>query len=118
MDEGEGKQWRKRISWAQCCEPFKTELDTLASHWIEGALSREDLSLELWKQFAKCNVRDKQNEGKPIFDLVDVAVDLRILVNAMLAEDYSRTETNSESRRTWLETCCAEVRTVGFKREP
>ncbi len=118
MDGAEGKRWRKRISWARCREPFKTELNTLATHWIEGALSHEELALELWKHFAKCQERAEHNQVNPMLDLTDVAVDLRILVNAILADDFSRTKTTPDSRRAWLDACCAEIRTSEFKLEP
>jgi hypothetical protein len=46
MDEPDEKKWSKRYSWAECGEPYKTELDTLGSHWIEGELSNGELAIE------------------------------------------------------------------------
>jgi hypothetical protein len=46
MDRSDNKQWSKRYNWAQCFEPYKTQLDAIGSQWIEGALSNEELAFE------------------------------------------------------------------------
>lgn len=99
MVEGESqKQWSKRYSWASCREPFKTEFDTLASHWIEGQLTNEGLALELWQLRDKLQFSEgpsKMHSGVP---LSDVQSDLDTIVNAMLGATLYPSTTPEERR--------------------
>lgn len=99
MSEGEDqKQWSKRYTWAKCREPYKTELDALASLWIEGTMSNEELALELW-QF-----RDKLQFSEPMAQpiagttLPDVHSDLEIIVQAMISAVIYPSTTEQERR--------------------
>ncbi len=53
----------KRHKWANCREPFCTELETLSFQWIEGGLSNAELALELWEVWSK--IRLSQCSAKP-----------------------------------------------------
>ena len=83
---GEGERtWMKRYPWANCREPFKTELDTLASHWIEGQLSNEALALEILQ------IRQRAESVSESMDtlfgqkLEDVITQVKILTDTLLS---------------------------------
>lgn len=46
MDEPESR-WIKRIEWARCGQPQRNEFNSLASMWVEGSISTEELAIEL-----------------------------------------------------------------------
>ncbi len=99
MVEGESqKQWSKRYSWASCREPFKTEFDTLASHWIEGQLTNEGLALELWQLRDKLQFSDGPSKTHSGVPLSDVQSDLDTIVNAMLGATLYPSTTREERR--------------------
>lgn len=84
--EESNPRWSKRGNWAKCREPYKTEFDTLASHWIEGELSNEKLALELWEMaetllFVEAPTKLIGTQGS----LPDVHLELNIVVTAMLS---------------------------------
>ena len=103
MDESGGKQWGKRINWANCREPYKNELDTLASHWIEGAISNGELAIELWQMWSEVKFVTEPSEGLPKIDLSDVQKQMGTLAEAMLAINGLSPKTTPEERRRFLD---------------
>jgi len=106
-DEGRQK-WSKRASRAQCREPFKTELDTLADHWIEGQLSNEALALELWKFRESLLFSESPSMGRVEIPLPEVHLELEILVQAMIGSDFYPS-TTADIRRALLERTRLEL---------
>ncbi|MBC7818254.1 MAG: hypothetical protein IAG10_15315 [Planctomycetaceae bacterium] len=103
MAEGEDqKQWSKRYTWAKCREPYKTELDALASLWIEGTLSNEELALELWQFRDTLQASEAPSKTLAGTTLPDVHSDLEILVGAMISASLYPSTTEQE-RRALLE---------------
>lgn len=90
------KEWSRRYSWASCREPFKTELDTLASHWIEGHLSNESLALELWQLRDKLQFSEAPSRTLSGVPLFDVQSDLDTIVRAMLGATLYPSTTQEE----------------------
>ena len=85
VDESGDKQWSKRISWANCREPYKTELDTLGSHWIEGALSNEELAFEAVQFLSELDWSRQLRSDPTTGRLDDVILQVKILTEAMLS---------------------------------
>ena len=96
------KQWSQRISWAKCIEPYKTELDTIGSHWIEGQLSNGELALELWEQWSSTKFSEMPSSTLPGTPLPDVQAQIEILAEALLAAELYP-KTTPEERRELLD---------------
>lgn len=79
------KKWSKRCAWANCREPYKTQLDTLGSHWIEGSLSNEGLAFEAVQLLSELEWVRKPSSGSTVIPMTDVVTQLQILTEAMLA---------------------------------
>jgi hypothetical protein len=94
----------KRHSWAKCREPFKTELDTLGSQWIEGALTHEQLALELWQLWSRMRFVEAPSEGA-VIDVADVQRQAEVLAEALCAAQL-RPATSLQDRREILEHMC------------
>ena len=120
MDDSEQRNWQKRFQWAKCREPYKTQLDTLASHWLEGALSNEELALELWKFQVNRIGHEEDHEGTGKLNLKDVDADIQILANAVcdVSHCYDKaTPATPDDRRISLNTCIQQERDPrGFNR--
>lgn len=102
MEEADGKKWRKRVIWADCREPYKTELEALASMWIDGGLSHGELAIELWEMWSKKKFVEKATKTLAGVPLPDVQGQMEILVEAMrMAAMYPTT--TPEERRDLLE---------------
>ena len=123
-DESEDSNWQKRVSRANCREPYKTALDTLASLWIEGAISDTELALELWKVHNDCrnaiDDHDIQNSGKMFgrkrLDLTDVEREILILADCVtVACDIPKGKSDPELRNTWLEVMRTESLMKSFR---
>lgn len=99
MDESEQKQWSQRYSWADCREPYKTELDTLGSHWIEGALSNAELALEAVKLLSELDFVSNPGSGAETIRLDDVTKQVKILTEAMLSAELQPSSTPQERRQ-------------------
>jgi len=102
VGEGDQKQWSRRYSWASCREPFQTEFNTLASHWIEGQLSNEGLALELWQLRDKLLFSEAPSKTVAGMPLPDVQSDLEIIVRAMIGATLYPS-TIPEERRALLD---------------
>lgn len=102
MTESPDKQWLKRVDWAVCREPYRTELNTIASHWIEGTISNGDLALELWDIWSKIKFVEAPTATLAGIPLTDVHSQLNILVEAMQSAALN-SEISSEDRREVLE---------------
>lgn len=89
----------KRHNWAECREPYKTELNTLASHWIEGELSHESLAFEILKVQSEIDDIDIALEDKTTPRLDDVRSQLKILAEAMLSASLDLSLTPSQRRQ-------------------
>ncbi len=85
MSEAEGKEWSKRYSWAACREPYKTELDTIGSHWIEGSLSNEELAFEAVQMLSELEWVSQPDAASRQIRLDDVISQVKMLTKAMLA---------------------------------
>lgn len=98
------KQWSKQYNWATCQEPYKTELDTYGSHWIEGTLTDAELALELLKiQFA-LGWHGEPGPGSHLPKMTDVLSQVAILVDALCSSVKLDSERGTpESRREWLD---------------
>lgn len=109
MVDSESSNWQKRIAWAKCREPYKTTLDTLASHWIDGVLSHADLALELWKLHHKCRekiqMESEVKPGRSKFNLADVETDLGCLAEAMCMASDDHSAHALENRKAVLAAC-------------
>jgi hypothetical protein len=85
MDSAEEKQWSKRYAWAVCREPYKTQLDTLGSHWIEGTLSNESLAFEAIQLLSHLDWIRRPSQGISALPMQDVIIQVQIITEAMLA---------------------------------
>lgn len=101
QDDSERKNWMKRHNWAKCREPFKTELDTIASQWIEGSLSNEQLALEMWQLWSKMRLVESP-AGETAVDLSDVRSQLGILAESLCTAAL-HPQLTPEERRNVLE---------------
>lgn len=100
---GEGERtWMKRYPWAICREPFKTELDTLASHWIEGQLSNEALALEILQIRQRAESVSESMDTLFAQKLEDVIAQVKILTDTLLSTMLDPSIT-SEGRRSALD---------------
>ena len=78
------RQSIERLNWANCREPYKSELDLLSSYWIEGFLSDEHLAyraVQILSELDWVNQPDKASQKIPVDDVVS---QLKILTEAML----------------------------------
>lgn len=114
MEESEeGRSWQKRMSWAECAEPHKTVLDTLASHWIEGELSHGELALEILRirTVIADSLREAESEKKrPPRELANVSRELDILAAAVSEANQDPTSDVSHRRHSWFTTCFEQAR--------
>lgn len=87
MDESnkKQKQWSVNVKWAKCREPYKTELDGVATLWIEGQISNEELALELWMMWSKKRFAETVTKSPAIDPKMNgpVQEQIEILVEAM-----------------------------------
>lgn len=86
--------WMKRQKWANCCEPFCTELETLSSQWVEGALSNEELALELWEVWSKLRWSQVSEKPSPASALVEDRI--AVLVESLLSATQHESATPEE----------------------
>ncbi len=107
MDEEPQSSWRERESLFLCHEPYRTQLDTLANHWVEGALNHEEMALEMWKVklalLAPQSNRRQQNSGswfRSKRNLKDVEEELNCLATAVCnrADDREKEQATPEMR--------------------
>ena len=96
--DGAGKKWSKRYGWATCREPYKTELDTLGSHWIEGELSNEALAFEAVQLLSELEWASKPAGNLPEQRLDDVIGQMKVLTEAMLAVSLMPRSTPADRR--------------------
>lgn len=102
MDESGEKNWSKRINWAACREPYKTELEALSTLWVEGQLTHGELALELWDMWSKKKFVETPTKTLAGVPLPDVQTQMEILVDAMRNAAMYPT-TTPEERRELLE---------------
>ena|SRR5260370_31816076 len=103
MDAAGDKEWSKRYGWANCREPYKTELDTLGSHWIEGALSNEQLALEAVRLLSELEWVSQPDPSSRAVRLDDVILHVKILTEAMLSATL-QPQITPEQRRQLLDS--------------
>lgn len=90
-EKPESAKWQKRVSWAECPEPYKSTIDTLANHWVNGRISHQELGFELWKLHYRCreelqdiNTENKKRLlGRKSVDLSAVENEILILAEAL-----------------------------------
>lgn len=97
MDSPSDKPWSKRFNWAECREPYKTVLNTIASHWIEGSLTDQELSLEILKLIEELTFVSEPGKRS----LEDAFSQVKVLSQAVLRSDEYQAKT-PEFRRTIL----------------
>ena len=71
MSDSAHKQSTDRLAWASCREPYKSELDQLASLWINGVLSDEKLAfraLQMQSELDWVSQPDVASERIPVDD--------------------------------------------------
>ena len=102
MSGSDEKSWMKRYNWAICREPYKTELDTLASHWIEGQLSNEALALEILQIRQQAESVSESLNTLVGQKLDDVHKQVKILTDALLSAILDP-ELTPERRRAALD---------------
>lgn len=98
MSGADEKNWRRRVAWAECREPYKTELDTLGSHWIEGDLSNQELAFEAVKLLSELEAVGQLSGSKPPTRVDDVVEQLRVLTEAMLSLSHESAATQADRR--------------------
>lgn len=103
MTDKKQTEWTKRHNWAQCREPYKTELDTLGSHWIEDALTNEQLAFEVLKTLSDVRWAGDPGGAAQKIPVDDVVGQLKILSEAMLTAAMDPKAT-AEDRRRILDT--------------
>lgn len=109
MDGSTEKPWSKRYNWAACREPYKTELDALASQWIEGALSNEELAFEAVQMLSELEWVGQPGKTTPRICLDDVIGQVKILTEAMLGvSERPRDMQTSDLRRQAMDFMRAE----------
>lgn len=102
MEDSGEKNWSKRINWATCREPYKTELEAISTLWVEGQLTHGDLALELWDMWSKKKFVETATKTLAGVPLPDVQLQMEILVEAMRKATIYPT-TTPEERRELLE---------------
>ena len=95
-------QCNKPYRWAQCGEPYKTELDTLGSLWIEGVLSDKELALEAVQLLSNLEWVRRPSESPALVQTDDAITQAKILTEAMLASTV-HPDMTPELRREALE---------------
>lgn len=111
MTEGsEETNWQPRRSWAKCREPYRTTLNTIASHWLEGAMTHEELAVELWKLRTK-RVDEEQSNPSFFRKFKDVDADIQILADAICdAADIGGVPVELDTRRIIFDECIRQAR--------
>jgi len=79
------RDWSKRIEWATCPEPYKTELDAIGGQWVEGVLSNEGLAFEAISILSELNWGIESNPEAPPKFSEEVFLHVRALAEAMLS---------------------------------
>lgn len=97
-DENEAN-WSKCYSWAQCREPYKTDLDTLGSHWIGGVVTNEQLAFEAVHMLSNVDWVSQPNGLHRRLPLDDVVGQIKILTEAMLTASLRPTTTPDQRRQ-------------------
>lgn len=119
MEESEGSQpWLKRMSWAQCAEPHKTILDTLASHWIECQLSHAEAALEILRVrtvIADTNREAKDKRRRLSREIATLSQELDILATAVAEASADTTSDVPHRRYSWFSTCLKQARAIEFR---
>ena len=101
----------KRVDWARCREPYRTELNTIGSHWIEGALGDEALAIELLNLLVELDWVAQPDQASKKISLADVSKDALTLANAMVTNRSTAGET-PEDRRGVLDILLAQQRDI------
>ena len=85
MSDAVEKASTERLIWAECREPYKTELDRLARHWIDGSLSDEKLAFKAVQILSELDWVTQPDAASQKISVDDVVSQLKILTEAMLA---------------------------------
>ena len=112
MDESEGNKWSTEVRWAKCSEPYKTQLERLASRWIKGSLPNERLAVELWNLTSHLRVFEgmtSQGGLRPPVPDRDVRSQIELLADAMLLAT-KHPSSKPKERRKLLETSVEHFR--------
>lgn len=96
------QKWSKRLSWAKCEEPYKNQLDAVASLWVEGAMSNHELAFETVRLLSEIDQTRQLADGAPRPHLDVVVSQVKILSEAMLTASLYPS-TTEEDRRSALE---------------
>lgn len=103
-EAGKGKQWANRVRWAECSEPFKTQIDNYSTEWINGRKTHEQLAFDILSDQSKI-------DGSYVF-VGDIELQLKILRDAMLATvdsvEYGKRKDRSQLRYEMLTSECSK----------
>ena len=117
----ESRSWQKRMSWAECAEPHKTVLNTIASHWIEGEISNGEVALEALRERARIvdQLRGaREARSRPPKELEAVSRELDILIEAIADAERESKIDSPETRRIFFTTCLKQARAEMGHRGP
>lgn len=109
MTDTNGANWMNRIAWARCREPYRTELNTIGSHWVEGTLTDEALAVEVLTLLVELDWVEQPSTAHSKVNLTDVSKEAMTLANAMVMGRSTGAESVSD-RRAALDTVLAEQR--------
>lgn len=85
MIEHDQPGWSRRPNFAKCREPYKTQLDTVAYQWVTGVLTNEEVAFEAVQLLAEIEWVQQPDSQSRVLPLDDVAADVKLLTEAMLA---------------------------------
>lgn len=102
-DEEKTTRWLKRIEWSKAREPYRTIMNTLASQWVEGAITDGELAIEILRLRDKACVQVALDlDNNRVTKLPDVEADLQILNDALL-DSLQHKDLTEDGRRTTLQ---------------
>ncbi|MDP1798014.1 MAG: hypothetical protein Q8K78_11055 [Planctomycetaceae bacterium] len=98
------------MNWAQCREPYKSEIDAITSLWIEGTLSNESLAFEAVQLMSQLNWTSQPDPASRVIRMDDVFQCIQILMEAMLAvSEHPPESQSSDLRRQMLDSMRMEL---------
>ena len=98
-------KWGDTLKWADCGEPYRRNLDGLATMWIKEQISTEKLAARLWDLWARKRDSEPRKSGTAV-DTVDAQIE--ILVDALKMTEESKTVVSTpDERQDFLEASLA-----------
>lgn len=77
--------WIEGVTWADCRQPYRRELDDLATMWVNDRISTRQMALKLWNLWARKRDSESKEAAPAVIlrrnDRVDAQIE--ILVEAM-----------------------------------